>query len=212
MLRYISKPFKRWAFNRAKSYTIYYIEIYNKKYIKKFLSKEKKICILKNNLNLILLIDKLNNNDLINNIHNLNDYTIDNIINLINNYLIINSNILEIYNYIFIINFSHYIYDLYEINKKDIGLDHSKVREYWLKRGPRIFLTSLFFISFNYILYSYLKNIDYNTQLYFIIINFIALILSFYMLYYRLPDSIESAIARTTHDHYVKYKNNIFLF
>jgi len=29
------------------------------------------------------------------------------------------------------------------------------------------------------------------------------------MLYYRLPDSIESAIARTTHDYYVKYKKEL---
>tara|TARA_Y100000389_G_scaffold29502_1_gene25109 strand:+ start:843 stop:1478 length:636 start_codon:yes stop_codon:yes gene_type:complete len=211
MLRFIFKPFKRWAFYKAKKYTLHYIEIYNKKYIIKFLNKEKKFANLKNNHNLILLIDTLNNYYLINIIHNLNDHTINNINNIINNYLIINSNILDIYNYIFIIKFSSYIYELYQINKKDIGLDHSKVREYWLKRGPRIFLTSTFFIILNYILYSYFKDIDYNTQLYLIIINIIALISSFYMLYYRLPDSIESAIARTTHDHYVKYKNNFIL-
>ena len=31
------------------------------------------------------------------------------------------------------------------------------------------------------------------------------------MLYFRLPDSIESAVARTTHDYYVKYKENLSL-
>ena len=193
---------------------MYYIEIYNKKYIIKFLNKEKKFANLRNDINLILLIDKLNNDDLVNIIHNSKNHninSINNIINIINDYLITNSNILDIYNYIFIIKLSSYIYNLYEINKKDIGLDHSKVREYWLKRGPRIFLTSTFLIILNYILYSYFKKIDYNTQLYLIIINIIALISSFYMLYYRLPDSIESAIARTTHDHYAKYKNNFLL-
>ena len=29
------------------------------------------------------------------------------------------------------------------------------------------------------------------------------------MIYYRLPDSIETAVARTTHDYYVKYKRKI---
>lgn len=29
------------------------------------------------------------------------------------------------------------------------------------------------------------------------------------MIYYRLPDSIETAVARTTHDYYVKYKENL---
>lgn len=29
------------------------------------------------------------------------------------------------------------------------------------------------------------------------------------MLYYRLLDSIETAVARTSHDYYVKYKENL---
>ena len=39
MFRFVTKPFKRWAFNRANKYTIYYINIYNKKYIIKYLKK-----------------------------------------------------------------------------------------------------------------------------------------------------------------------------
>ena len=97
------------------------------------------------------------------------------------------------------------------INEKDIGLDHSKVREYWLKRGPRIFISSIVLLFANYILYIYLKKIDTETNIYLIIINIIALILSIYMLYYRLPDSIESAVARTSHDYYVKVKNNFLI-
>ena len=50
MLRNISKPFKRWAFNRAKIYTFNYIKIYNKKYIIKYLNKRKKIETKKNNI------------------------------------------------------------------------------------------------------------------------------------------------------------------
>ena len=49
MFRFVTKPFKRWAFNRANKYTIYYINIYNKKYIIKYLKKIKKIAIKKNN-------------------------------------------------------------------------------------------------------------------------------------------------------------------
>lgn len=44
------------------------------------------------------------------------------------------------------------------------------------------------------------KQIDKNTNIYLVAINIIALLLSIYMLYYRLPDSIESAVARTTHE------------
>ena len=60
MFRFISKPFKRWAFNRAKIYTNYYIKLYNIKYIIKFLNKRKKLAKLKNNNQLILDKSPLN--------------------------------------------------------------------------------------------------------------------------------------------------------
>lgn len=167
IFRCIIKPFKRWEFNRAKLYTYYYIQIYNKKYIIKYLNKRKKIAKLKSDKNLILLIDKLAHNDLLIKLEN--DDNLNN------------------------------------INKKDLGLDHSKVREYLLKRGPKIFIKSIILLTSNYVLYIYFKEIDFKTNIYLI-----ALLLSLYMLYYRLPDSIESAIARTTHDYYVKNKNELY--
>jgi len=218
MFRFISKPFKRWAFNRAKNYTNYYIKIYNIKYIIKFLNKRKKLAKLKNNNKLIKLIDKLNDTELFNNIsshfnsnvvYKTNDE--ESLFLLINTHLLNTSDIVNIYNHVFIIDFVNYIINLNNINKKDLGLDHSKVREYWLKRGPRIFITSIIFVISNYLLYRYLKKIDYYTNIYLISINIITLLLSFYMLYFRLPDSIESAVARTTHDYYVKYKENLSL-
>tara|TARA_B100000795_G_scaffold242835_1_gene206344 strand:+ start:1757 stop:2419 length:663 start_codon:yes stop_codon:yes gene_type:complete len=219
MFRSISKPFKRWAFNRAKIYTNYYIKIYNKKYIIKFLNKRRKLAKLKNNNRLIILIDKLIDIDLLDSIYiNFNNNIIYNdkeeesLILLINTHLINTSDIVNIYDYVFIFDFVNYIINLNNIKKKDLGLDHSKVREYWLKRGPRIFITSIIFVVINYLLYRYFKKIDYETNIYLISINIIALFLSFYMLYYRLPDSIESAVARTTHDYYVKYKENLSLF
>ena len=213
MLRFISKPFKRWAFNRAKQYTIYYIKIYNRKYIIKFLNKKIKIAKLKNNEKLIQLVNIINDTDLLTKIDKIMENNIkeDEILFIINKHLINKSNITEIYDYIFIFDFLNYIIGLNNINKKDLGLDHSKVREYWLKRGPRIFTTSLFFIIVNYLLYIYFKTIDYNTNIYLILINIVTIMLSFYMLYYRLPDSIESAVARTTHDYYVKYKEGLYI-
>jgi hypothetical protein len=211
MLRNISKPFKRWAFNRAKIYTFNYIKIYNKKYIIKYLNKRKKIETKKNNIKLLNLIDKLNTEELLTKIEKNKTNDFANIINIINTYLLNNSKITEIYDYNLIIDLTNYIIELNNINKKDIGLDHAKVREYWLKRGPRIFITSILLVSFNYILHISFKETDYNTNIYLILINMIALLLSFYMLYYRLPDSIESAIARTTHDYYVKTKKNLII-
>ncbi len=218
MLRNLFKPFKRWAFNRAKIYTYYYIDFYTKKYIKKFLNKKYKIEKLRENKKILLLINKLNNNILINeiqnNINNNNDNDNDNtnnIIKVVNNYLIKNANIIEIYNYELILELSNYINNLNNIYKKDIGLDHSKVREYWLKRGPRILISSFIFIIYNYIGYIYIKEENKNLKIniYMLSINILGLILAVYMLYFRLPDSIESAIARSTHDYYVLYKRTI---
>mgnify|MGYP006088219001 FL=1 len=209
MLRILIKPFKRWAFNRANRYTNYYIDIYNLKYIIKYLKKIKKLAIKKNNILQIELIDILNNEELLNIIVKYKNTNLNDMLNIINNYLINNTNILDIYDYELIYNFSDYIIQLKIINEKDVGLDHSKVREYWLKRGPRIFISSILLLLSNYILYIYLKEIDIKTNIYLIIINIIALFLSIYMLYYRLPDSIESAVARTSHDYYVKIKKKI---
>ena len=211
MLRFLSKPFKRWAFNRARIYTNHYIKLYNRKYTIKYLNKQKKIAKLKNNTMIIILADKINDVELLKQLEKQLEINTngDDILFIINTHLINTSKICEIYDYIFIFNFLNYIVNLNNINKKDIGLDHSKVREYWLKRGPRIFTTSLLLITLNYLLYIHLKKIDHNTNIYLISINILTLILSFYMLYYRLPDSIESAIARTTHDYYVKYKNDL---
>ena len=211
MFRFLTKPFKRWAFNRANRYTIYYINIYNKKYIIKYLKKIKKIAIKKNNTLQINLIDKLNNKELLEKIEKDKNKNVNETLKLINNYLINNSNILDIYDYILIYNFANYIIELKKINEKDIGLDHSKVREYWLKRGPRILISSIVLLLSNYILYIYLKQIDNNTNIYLVAINIIALLLSIYMLYYRLPDSIESAVARTSHDYYVKIKKTLLI-
>lgn len=149
MLRNISKPFKRWAFNRAKIYTFNY----NKKYIIKYLNKRKKIETKKNNIKLLNLIDKLNTEELLTKIEKNKTNDFANIINIINTYLLNNSKITEIYDYNLIIDLTNYIIELNNINKKDIGLDHAKVREYWLKRGPRIFITSILLVSFNYILH-----------------------------------------------------------
>jgi len=211
MFRFVTKPFKRWAFNRANKYTIYYINIYNKKYIIKYLKKIKKIAIKKNNYLEIDLINKLNNEELLELIVKNKNIDLNETLKIINNYLINNSNILDIYNYILIYNFADYIIELKKFNEKDIGLDHSKVREYWLKRGPRIFISSIVLLLSNYILYIYLKKIDIKTNIYLVIINLIALFLSIYMLYYRLPDSIESAVARTSHDYYVKIKKQLVI-
>jgi len=211
MLKFLSKPFKRWAFKRAKIYTNYYIKKYNRKYIIKYLNKQRKIAELKNNKNIVLLVGKINDIDLLKSIEDKLEINAqrEDILFIINAHLINTSNICEIYDYIFIFDFLNYVINLNSINKKDIGLDHSKVREYWLKRGPRIFITSIIFVVTNYLLYTRLKEIDNNTNIYLISINILTLILSFYMLYYRLPDSIESAIARTTHDYYVKYKKEL---
>ena len=106
---------------------------------------------IKNNILQINLIDKLTNEELLEKIVKDKNKNVNETLKLINNYLINNSNILDIYDYILIYNFAYYIIELKKINEKDIGLDHSKVREYWLKRGPRIFISSIIKLYFIYL-------------------------------------------------------------
>lgn len=109
MFRNLTKPLKRWAFKKAKKYTYYYISIYNKKYIIKYLKKINKIAILKNNINHIYLINKIHNIELINNINNYNNFdNITDILKILNNYLLNSSDMLY-YDYEIVYNFAIYI-------------------------------------------------------------------------------------------------------
>mmetsp|Transcript_37514 Transcript_37514/g.88851 ORF Transcript_37514/g.88851 Transcript_37514/m.88851 type:complete len:361 (+) Transcript_37514:97-1179(+) len=86
------------------------------------------------------------------------------------------------------------------------GLDHSKVREYWLQRGPRLLLTAVGYFVFTVILSESLRENSPGNRIYSAVVNSAALIIAVVMLFFRLGDSIEAAISRSAHDHYMKWK------
>lgn len=90
---------------------------------------------------------------------------------------------------------------------KNRGLDHSKVREYWIQRGPRLLATALLFFSFILICQETLRTNPVQDRLYSYAVNTVGLLIAIWMLYFRLVDSIEAGIARTAHDYYVEYKS-----
>ena len=90
---------------------------------------------------------------------------------------------------------------------KNLGLDHSKVREYWLQRGPRLLVTATVFFIFTIVCQETLKmKVANNDRIYTLAVNGVAFVIAIVLLYYRLPDSIEASISRTAHDFYVEYK------
>lgn len=90
---------------------------------------------------------------------------------------------------------------------KNRGLDHSKVREYWLQRGPRLLMTALLFFSFVLVCQETLKRNPVEDRLYLYAVNTVGLLIAIWLLYFRLQDSIEASIARTARDFYVEYKS-----
>lgn len=94
---------------------------------------------------------------------------------------------------------------------KNVGLDHSKVREYWLQRGPRWLITAIVFFVFTVVSQELLKSqtAASNDRFYTIAVNAGAFIIAMVMLYFRLPDSIEASISRAAHDFYVDYKRRM---
>ena len=94
---------------------------------------------------------------------------------------------------------------------KNLGLDHSKVREYWLQRGPRLLVTATVFFIFTVVCQEMLKMkaqpVRGNERIYTLVVNSVALIIAIVLLYYRLPDRIEASISRAAHDFYVEYKH-----
>ena len=92
---------------------------------------------------------------------------------------------------------------------KEKGLAHSKVREYWLRRGPRLLLVLILTIIITLGLAYLLIEPSRNDQILSILIGFNMIIFNIYLLYQRLIDAISGAMMRIGHDHYTKWKSEL---
>jgi len=105
--------------------------------------------------------------------------------------------------------FCEYCVSLHAACASNVGLSHAKVREYWLYRGPRQLFVSVLFICGSLTLQEALRDLSPADRAALLLTGLLALMTTFVMLYYRLPDSIRSGVCRSAHDHYVDYKKSI---
>ena len=107
------------------------------------------------------------------------------------------------------INNDRFITDLKVALKNESGLAHSKTREYWLLRGPRLFCILILAIICNIALAELLKKNPGKDRAYAITNGINLILLSAYMLYHRLEDAIMSSTMRTGRKCYILFKDNL---
>eukprot|EP00519_Triparma_laevis_P013202 CAMPEP_0182490646 /NCGR_PEP_ID=MMETSP1321-20130603/434_1 /TAXON_ID=91990 /ORGANISM="Bolidomonas sp., Strain RCC1657" /LENGTH=264 /DNA_ID=CAMNT_0024692867 /DNA_START=280 /DNA_END=1074 /DNA_ORIENTATION=- len=105
---------------------------------------------------------------------------------------------------------SNYALSLHKCCIKNVGLDHGKVKEYWLNRGPRMAATMLVYTGYSFLITELTGSMNFSDRLRTILIAGMAVLVAFFMLYYRLPDAISSSICRSAHDFYVETKTKDF--
>ena len=107
--------------------------------------------------------------------------------------------------------FADYAIGLADAIDKNRGLDHSKVREYWLERAPKLFLTAVLFIVFTIVCQEFFlpgsRHKMARTKV--VVVNTGALVVAILMVYWRLQNSIQASISRSAHDYYVECKSQI---
>jgi hypothetical protein len=89
------------------------------------------------------------------------------------------------------------------------GLAHAKAREYWIRRGPRLFCVLFLTILITIGLAEIVKTPTVNDRLFTGIVSINMILLSLYMLFQRLPDSIASSMLRIGHDNYKTWKKTL---
>lgn len=103
----------------------------------------------------------------------------------------------------------HFINKLENDLTKEKGVAHSKVREYWLRRGPRLLIILILTICITIGLADLLVEITYKDHLYSILIGINMIIFNIYMLYERLIDSISGTMMKIGHDSYKNWKKTL---
>ena len=102
--------------------------------------------------------------------------------------------------------FARFAEGLHAATCKNIGLSHAKVREYWIYRGPKWVIITVSLIAALIIVDETLGQPTAAGRMSRLASATIAMTASCVMLYFKLPDSIRSSVARSAHDYYVETK------
>ena len=103
--------------------------------------------------------------------------------------------------------FARFAEGLHAATCKNIGLSHAKVREYWIYRGPKWVIITVSLIAALIIVDETLGQPTAAGRMSRLASATIAMTASCVMLYFKLPDSIRSSVARSAHDYYVETKH-----
>ena len=103
--------------------------------------------------------------------------------------------------------FARFAEGLHAATCKNIGLSHAKVREYWIYRGPKWVIITAGLIAALIIVDETLGQPTAAERMSRLASATIAMTASCVMLYFKLPDSIRSSVARSAHDYYVETKH-----
>ena len=103
--------------------------------------------------------------------------------------------------------FARFAEGLHAATCKNIGLSHAKVREYWIYRGPKWVIITVGLIAALIIVDETLGQPTAAGRMSRLASATIAMTASCVMLYFKLPDSIRSSVARSAHDYYVETKH-----
>ena len=106
--------------------------------------------------------------------------------------------------------FARFAEGLHATTCKNIGLSHAKVREYWIYRGPKWLIITVGLIAALIIVDETLGQPTSAERMSRLASATIAMTASCVMLYFKLPDSIRSSVARSAHDYYVDTKHTEF--
>ena len=226
-LRCITKPFKRWAFAKGVAYTLEHSLAYGNKYLLKFVRKRRKMASALGASYAaaaraqVRLLEASEDDTLSRALANQlvssgktkekNDLRAS-LAEAIRAHLQGEGIMIDADARVWVHEYTEYALGLGEVLEKNKGLDHSKVREYWLARGPRLLLTALIYLIFLIICQEFLKGdgASRDDRAYTVVVNIMAFFIAVWLLYRRLGDAIEGVVARSSHDFYVLHKTTDF--
>ena len=120
-----------------------------------------------------------------------------------------NEEIIETFNLSNVPGLDEFLNNLQIELDREKSLAHCKVREYWLRRGPRLiivlFLTILITLGLAY----WLIDTNINDQILSVLVGINMMLFNLYMLYQRLIDAISGAMMRIGHKNYTNWKHQI---
>tara|TARA_B100000768_G_C11225205_1_gene352440 strand:+ start:134 stop:1204 length:1071 start_codon:yes stop_codon:yes gene_type:complete len=216
--RRLSKPFYRWAFRQGKLFTAESIDYFINKYARKYLRKRQKLGVDQHLLVEASTSTSINSDEgsvpSERSGHYLSGQELEDLASTALQALHSNQGVaaalekrMPHVSASLRDAFARFAEGLYAATCKNIGLSHAKVREYWIYRGPKWVIITVGLLAGLLIVDETLGHPTAGERMSRLASATIAMTASCVMLYFKLPDSIRSSVARSAHDFYVETKH-----